>query len=73
MSLAYETVAEEARVGGISLDAHLRHLIIHGFLHLLGYDHQTDAEATVMETTETRALARLGIADPYGPEAGVRP
>ena len=50
----------------MTLDAHLRHLIIHGFLHLLGYDHETEAEATVMEGIEIRALARLGIADPYG-------
>ncbi len=68
ISLAFETVEYEAQTGGITFDAHLRHLIIHGFLHLLGYDHDTDAEALVMESTETRALARLGIADPYRPD-----
>jgi len=68
ISLAFETVAREATSGGITIEAHLCHLIIHGFLHLLGYDHEDDAEASVMEATETRALMRLGIADPYRPE-----
>ena len=68
ISLAFETVESEAQTGGIAFDDHLRHLIIHGFLHLLGYDHDDDAEASVMETTETRALERLGIADPYRPD-----
>ena len=68
ISLAYETVESEAQAGAIAFDAHLCHLIIHGFLHLLGYDHEDDAEALVMESTETRALTRLGIADPYRPE-----
>jgi probable rRNA maturation factor len=66
LSLAYETVACEAQAGGMDMTAHLQHLIIHGFLHLLGYDHENDTEASIMEMTETRALARLGIADPYG-------
>lgn len=68
ISLAYETVLREAKSGGVSIDAHLCHLIIHGFLHLLGYDHEDDAEALIMEQTETRALARIGIADPYRPQ-----
>ena len=67
ISFAYETIVQETMTGGITLDAHLRHLIIHGFLHLLGYDHEEDAQASAMEMTETRALARLGIADPYCP------
>ena len=67
ISLARETVAREAEAGGIAFDDHLRHLIIHGLLHLLGYDHEDDAEASIMERTETRALARFGIADPYSP------
>ncbi len=49
----------------LALDDHLTHLIVHGFLHLLGYDHEDEAEAAEMETLETRILARLGIADPY--------
>ena len=44
---------------------HLRHLIIHGFLHLQGYDHQNDDDAEIMEDLERRALARLGVDDPY--------
>ena len=43
----------------------MTHLILHGFLHLLGYDHETDEEAEIMEDLETRILAKLGIADPY--------
>jgi probable rRNA maturation factor len=63
--LASETVVNEARAGGLTLDAHLTHLLVHGFLHLVGYDHEADAEAAVMEGLETAILARLGIADPY--------
>ncbi len=63
--VAFETVAREADEEGKSLSDHFRHLAIHGFLHLLGYDHIEDAEAEAMEALETRALARLGVADPY--------
>jgi probable rRNA maturation factor len=66
--LAEETVAREASEQGLAFEHHLTHLIVHGFLHLLGYDHETDAEAAVMEGMETRILAQLGIADPYGPD-----
>ena len=45
---------------------HATHLVVHGTLHLLGYDHQADADATDMEAREARALERLGIANPYG-------
>src|SRR5260221_4573071 len=51
--VAYETVAREARAQGKPLEAHLSHLIVHGVLHLLGFDHQTDAEAADMEAAET--------------------
>jgi probable rRNA maturation factor len=64
--LAEETVAREAEAEGITRDDHLAHLIVHGFLHLLGHDHEDDREAAVMEKLETAILARLGIADPYG-------
>ena len=63
--LARETIASEAGGRGLALDDHLTHLIVHGFLHLLGYDHGDEREAAVMEGLETAILARLGIADPY--------
>jgi probable rRNA maturation factor len=65
IALAYETLAREAEESGASLADHFRHLMAHGFLHLIGYDHQTDEEAERMEELETRILARLGVADPY--------
>lgn len=65
ISLAYETIMREAEDADIPPDAHLHHLIIHGLLHLLGYDHEDDAMASIMERMETRVLERLGIADPY--------
>jgi probable rRNA maturation factor len=63
--LAYETVAREAKEQGKALSDHFRHLVIHGVLHLLGYDHQADRPAKRMEALETRILALLGVADPY--------
>jgi probable rRNA maturation factor len=63
--LAAETVAREAHQEGKPLADHLTHLLIHGFLHLAGYDHETDAKAEVMESLERRALAKLAIPDPY--------
>jgi len=63
--LAFETVAAEAAAKGIDVAAHATHLIAHGLLHLLGYDHGDDAAAAHMEGLETVALARLGLADPY--------
>jgi probable rRNA maturation factor len=68
--LAFETVALEARAQGKPLADHLRHLVVHGVLHLLGYDHARAAEARRMEALERRVLCRLGVADPYRqPEA----
>ncbi len=63
--LAYETVAREAGEENKPLENHITHLIIHGLLHLLGYDHETDEEAEEMEALERQALARLAIPDPY--------
>ena len=65
IALAFETVAREAEAEGKSLADHVAHLIVHGVLHLLGRDHETDDEAEAMEALETAALASLGIADPY--------
>jgi probable rRNA maturation factor len=64
--MAEETLRREALDLGIPFDDHLTHLLVHGFLHLFGYDHMTDEEATVMEGLETRILAEMGLADPYG-------
>lgn len=65
ITLARETVAREAEEMGIPFEAHFTHLVVHGFLHLLGYDHIEDADAAKMESLETQILASLGIADPY--------
>ena len=63
--LAAETVAREATLEDKPFENHITHLVIHGLLHLLGYDHETDAEAEEMEAIERAALARLAIPDPY--------
>ena len=63
--IARETVEREAEESGIPVPHHVQHLTIHGVLHLLGFDHQTDAEAERMEDMETRALRSIGVADPY--------
>jgi probable rRNA maturation factor len=63
--LAFETVEREAADEDKPFADHVAHLMVHGFLHLIGYDHETDQEAERMEALETRALAELGIADPY--------
>jgi probable rRNA maturation factor len=64
--LAEETLRREALDLGKSFDDHLTHLLVHGFLHLFGYDHMTDEEAAVMEGLEIRILAELGLENPYG-------
>lgn len=63
--VAYETLQREAQDAKIPFAHHLAHLTVHGVLHLLGHDHDTDAAAETMERLERRALARLSIADPY--------
>lgn len=67
IAIALETCQREAADKGISLEAHVAHLIVHGLLHLAGHDHEISREdARVMEQLEIKALALLGIADPYG-------
>jgi len=63
--LAHGVCAAEAEERGVSLEDHAAHLIVHGTLHLLGFDHQGDAEAEAMEDMERAALADLGLHDPY--------
>jgi probable rRNA maturation factor len=70
--LAYETAQKEAREQDIKLADHVSHLVVHGVLHLLGFDHGDDAEAERMEDVERRALASLGIADPYAEPSKAR-
>ena len=67
VALAHETCAREAAEKGVPLEHHAAHLIVHGLLHLAGYDHELgEAEAEAMEALETKALALMGIANPYG-------
>lgn len=65
IAVAAETVAEEAEFQGKSFANHAAHLVVHGFLHLLGYDHMADEDAKAMEARERAILATLGIEDPY--------
>lgn len=65
IALAYDTCAREAVEAGKAMADHVSHLIVHGLLHCLGYDHIRDSDAAVMEVLEVRILATLGISDPY--------
>lgn len=69
--MAFATTRAEAEAAGLALAEHAAHLVVHGVLHLFGYDHDDDDDATRMEGLETRILARLGIADPYGSGARI--
>jgi probable rRNA maturation factor len=68
--LAFETVAAEAAEQDKTVADHVRHLVVHGMLHLLGFDHETDADAERMESLETGILASMGISDPYAVGSG---
>ena len=65
IAIAWETCAAEAGAQGKPMQDHVTHLIVHGVLHLLGYDHIEDEDATLMEALEVRILASLGVSDPY--------
>ena len=71
LSLAHETLVREAAELEKDFVDHFTHLLVHGTLHLCGYDHETDEEALVMEGLETEILAELGIEDPYAEPAEV--
>jgi probable rRNA maturation factor len=66
VAIALGTVKREAKAQGKTVGDHLTHLMVHAVLHLLGYDHESDPDAEEMEALERKALATLGIADPYG-------
>lgn len=68
--LAHGVCAREAAERGIAIETHVCHLIVHGVLHLLGYDHIAGADAGAMEAIERAALAAIGVADPYAPNSG---
>jgi probable rRNA maturation factor len=71
--LAHETARKEAQEQTVAFQDHVSHLVVHGMLHLLGFDHTEDKAAEQMETLERTALAALGIGDPYAEERGARP
>lgn len=66
IALAWETCAREAREQGKTFNDHVTHLVVHGLLHLLGYDHIRPKDAALMEGLEVEILAKLGVSDPYG-------
>lgn len=73
IALAFETCTREAAEKGVGLKDHAAHLIVHGLLHLAGHDHEAgEAEAAAMEALEIKALAQMGIADPYGDRDTIR-
>ncbi|HEY0219762.1 MAG TPA: rRNA maturation RNase YbeY [Afipia sp.] len=69
IAIAYETARSEADAEHKPFENHLSHLTVHGFLHLVGYDHMTDDEAEIMENLEREILAQLGVPDPYQDQA----
>ncbi|WP_375175947.1 rRNA maturation RNase YbeY [Pseudooceanicola sp.] len=66
IAIAYDTCAREAAEGGKPLADYVTHLIVHAVLHLLGYDHENDPDAALMEGLETEILGKMGLPDPYG-------
>ncbi|MDB5641828.1 MAG: rRNA maturation RNase YbeY [Hyphomicrobiales bacterium] len=72
IAIAFETVERESVDERKAFPDHLSHMVVHGFLHLVGFDHEIESDAEAMEAAERRALARLGIADPYAETEPVR-
>ncbi len=66
IAISYDTCVAEALAADRLLSAHVTHLLVHGTLHLLGYDHESDADAGLMERLESEILGKMGLADPYG-------
>ena len=73
IAIAFETTRAEAEAEHKPFANHLSHLAVHGFLHLIGYDHENDADAEEMEALERQILAQLGIPDPYAPSSDTSP
>jgi len=73
IAVSYDTCAREADAQEIAFADHVTHLVVHGVLHLLGYDHIRDRDATLMERLEGEILGRLGVADPYRENLGGMP
>ena len=65
IAISYDTCKQEADLAGIAFDDHVTHLLVHGTLHLLGFDHIRDMDAALMEGLETEILGKMGISDPY--------
>ncbi len=65
IAISYQTCLREAGASGVTFEDHVMHLLVHGTLHLLGFDHVDDQDAATMEALETQILAKLGVDDPY--------
>ncbi len=70
IAISYDTCQTEARTAHKRMQDHVAHLIVHGLLHLLGYDHERDADATLMERIEVEILGKMGLDNPYRDHAG---